>query len=144
RHRAALRLADRQPQHRGEGEAGEPGGIERHPPAVVLVDIAADEIAEEYAKISADGVDAERARAFVLVEEVGNDRLRGGCAAGFADADADASERQRGHALRHAAKNRHRAPARQRSGYDVAAVVAFWEARGREAGQRNEPHEAKA
>src|SRR5204863_4646099 len=77
RHRAALRLRDRQPQHRGERKAGQACGIERHPPAIVLVDIAADEIAEEYAKISADGVDAERVRAFVLAEEIGNDRLRG-------------------------------------------------------------------
>jgi hypothetical protein len=34
----------------------------------VLVDVAADEIAEEHAEIGADGVNAERARAFVLVE----------------------------------------------------------------------------
>ena len=42
--------------------------------AAQLVDIAADEIAEEYPEISADGVDPERAGALILVEEIGDDR----------------------------------------------------------------------
>jgi hypothetical protein len=33
-----------------------------------------DEIAEEYAETGPDGIDPERARAVVLVEEIGNDR----------------------------------------------------------------------
>ena len=53
-----------QPQHRGQRDAGEAGCEKRHSPAIVQVDIVADEIAE----IGADGVNAEGARAFVLVE----------------------------------------------------------------------------
>jgi hypothetical protein len=110
----------------------------------VLVDVTADEITEEHAQISADGVDAERARAFVLAEEIGNDRLRGRRAAGFADADADARQRQRGHALGHAAEHRHRAPERQRDRYNVAPVEAVRDARDRDAEQRIEQYEAEA
>jgi hypothetical protein len=38
----------------------------------VLVDEAADEIAEKHAEVSADGVDPKRARPFVLAKEVGD------------------------------------------------------------------------
>ena len=144
RHRAALRLGDRQPQHSGERDAGQAGGIERHPPAIVLVDVAADEIAEEDAEIGADGVDAERARALVLVEEIGDHRLRGGRAGGFADADADPRQRQRRRRSRHAAQHRHRAPERKGDRDDVAAVEPVGDARDGNAEQRIEQHEAEA
>jgi hypothetical protein len=84
------------------------------------------------------------ARAFVLGEEIGNDGLRGRGAGGFADADADPGQRQAGHAARHAAQERHRAPERERCGHDVAAVDAIGDPRDRYPEQRIEQHEAEA
>ena len=110
----------------------------------MLVDPAADEIAEEHAEIGADGVDAERARALVLVEEIGDQRLRGGRARGFADADADPRQREHHHALRHAAQQRHGAPEREGDRYDVAAVEPVGDPRDRDAEQRIEQHETEA
>ncbi|MHC2502844.1 hypothetical protein ACVI8K_009760 [Bradyrhizobium barranii subsp. barranii] len=110
----------------------------------MLVDVAADEIAEEDAEIGADGVDAERARALVLGEEIGDDRLRGGRAGGFADADADARQRQRGHARGCPAQCRHRTPERKGHRDDVAPVEPVGDARDGNAEQGIEQREAEA
>src|SRR4029078_11989897 len=123
RHRAAPGFGARQPQHGGQPYLGHPCSVDRHAPAVVLVDIAANEIAEEYAKISTDGIDAERAGALVLVEEVGDQRLRGGGAGGFTDANANSGQCQRRDAGGHAAEERHGAPEPERA---CVYVSAWW------------------
>jgi hypothetical protein len=95
------------------------------------------------AGIGADGVDAQRPRPFVLVEQIGDHRLRRRRTRGFADADADPRQRQRGHALRQPAAKRHRAPERERDGDDIAPVEAVGDARDGDAEQRIEQYEAK-
>ncbi len=143
-HGAACRLRHRQPQHGCQRDAGQPGGHERHPPAIVLVDPAADEIAQEDAEISADGVDAECARAFVLAEKVGHQRLRGRRSRRLADADPDAGQREGRDARGEAATKCHRAPEGERHRHDVAPVQAVGNARDRDAEDRIEQHEAEA
>ncbi|MBA7674358.1 hypothetical protein ES703_82572 [subsurface metagenome] len=110
----------------------------------MLVDEAADEIAEKDAQIRADGVDTERTRAFVLVEEIGDHRLRGRRARGLADADTDARQRHHGDVLRHAAEAGHRAPEGKGDCDDVAAVEAVGNARDRDAADRVEQHKSEA
>jgi hypothetical protein len=70
--------------------------------------------------------------------------LRGRRAGGLADADADARQRKRCHALRHAAKKGHRAPECECDRHDVAAAEPVGEARDGNAEQRIKQYEAKA
>ena len=123
----------RQTRHR-EGDA----------PVVIVVDPAADEVAEERAEIGAGLKDRKRTRARLLREVVRNHRVRRPLPRRLADPDAKPRQRQLHDVLRQPTQGCHGAPQEQPDRDDRLAVAVVSQPRRHDAEQAVEQHKGKA
>ena len=120
---------------------GQPHRHERHAPAVVLADPAAEQRAERAADRNAERVHRERGRAARGREHVGDQRVRGRAAAGLAHAHADARRDELSEAGREARQRGHPAPHEHGQRDDRASRSGVGPARDRNARERVEERE---
>lgn len=141
---AARRLAHRKPDEGRQHEARDADSQERRAPVDGARDGAADHEPERAADGDAEGEDAECLRALGGAEIVAQQRVGRRGAAGFADADPDAREKELREVLREAAGRRERAPQRECRRDDPDTVRAIGEPAERDAERRVEQRECSA
>ena len=113
-------LPDRARQQGSECQPGKAERDERGAPTEAARDVAAKEVSERAAERDAQGIEADCARAAVGGKVVGDQGVSGCDAAGFADPDPEARDKQGREAVRESTHRCEGAPERERRGHDPA------------------------